>query len=398
MVSAQAAIHLLSASHFTPAGGCPAVPKRPFQKVKELTGLGMLSRTLKAWSLAQPRLIRRAVVMSIDLLLLLFIMALLIRIRMVAGPAFKQPAAATLAALAALPFISVAALYVTGVYQLVTRHIGRKGIWRIGYAQFIALAAWAFLLFLLEWRGDLMPLPRTVVAAYFVYGWIATWMVREFAGWWLRDQPLDRAALKGRARKRVLIYGADEHGVALLQFLQGGGKYDVRGFLAHSRFLHGMKIDGLPVHGLRRLETLLAREKVEEIIISTERLTPERRRRLVRHLVRFPVRVRIVAEPMDFFAGRGGAVDLKDIDVDDLLGRDTARPVPELMRANITGKTVMVTGAGGSIGSEIARRAFSLKPRELILFELSELALYRIEQELADMIRAGGDGDADTPR
>ena len=333
--------------------------------------------------------------MFADLTLLLAIMMLLVWMRKIAGPAFQNPPATTLKALFLLPFFSVAVLYATGFYRLVTRHIGRGGVWHIGYAMLLATMAWALLVFLAAWRGGLVPLPRTVVIAYVFAGWVAIWMLREFASWWLRDLPLDRKAQVGKSRTRVLIYGAGDLGVALLGVLRESARYDVRGFLEQSPSMRGMKVHGLPVHGLQELEELLRGEGVEEIILSTPQLTPSRKRNLVRKLARYPVRLRMVSDPAGFVTDRIGPVDLKDIDIDDLLGRDPVRPLQELMRANISDKSVMITGAGGSIGAQIVRTALACGPRKIVLFELSELALYKIEQELSDILRERGD---DFPR
>ena len=341
----------------------------------------------------QPRRVKRAIVMLADLLLLSGVMALLVPARMVAAPAFDSPSITTLLALAALPFISVAALYATGFYQLVTRHIGRTGAWHAGGALIAAIMAWTLLIFLAEWRTDLITLPRTVVIAYFFAGWMGILMLRDFARWWLRDLPLDRSRLGENGRKRVFIYGAGEPGVGLLELLRENKAYDVRGFLEHDSSLTGMKIHGRhPVHGLHDLGALLERERVEEIIISTPHVAPSDKRRIVRELARYPVRLRIVSEPAEIVTGQARPVDLKEIDINDLLGRDPVRPIPELMRANISGKSVMVTGAGGSIGSEIVRKTFALGPERIILFELSEYALYRIEQEVVDALRDHGAG------
>lgn len=360
--------------------------------------MGALSRGGKAWLMRQSRPVKRAIVMLADLLLLSGIMALLAWGRMVMGPAFASPSASSLLALAVLPFISVAALYFTGFYQLVTRHIGRKGFWHIGGGMLIAIMAWALLIFLTEWRVKLIALPRTVVAAYFFAGWMGILMVRDFARWWLRDLPLDRTQLGETGRKRVFIYGAGEPGVALLELLRESKGYDIRGFLERDSSLQGMKMQGRhPVHGLRDLGALLEREKVEEIIISTPHLGPSDKRRIVRELARYPVRLRIVSEPADIITGHARPVDLKEIDINDLLGRDPVRPIPGLMRANISGKSVMITGAGGSIGSEIVRKVVDQEPEKIVLFELSEYALYRIGQELSDMLRGRGVGPGCVP-
>ena len=342
----------------------------------------------------QPRQVRRGILMLADLLMLSIILALLTRVRMVAAPAFETPDELSLLALALLPPISMAALYLTGFYRLVTRHIGRKGVWHAGGALLAAIMAWALLIFLAEWRTHLITLPRTVIIAYFFSGWMGILLLREFARWWLQDLPLQAVGDRNE-RKRVLIYGAGDAGVALLKLLRETGTHEVRGFLDRDRSLHGMKMLGLfPVYGLHELGSLLEREEIDEIIISRPRLSHATRRRVARELSRFPIRLRVVAEPVDLLAAGTTSPELREMDIHDLLGREPAQPIPELMRANITGKSVMVTGAGGSIGSEIVRKVLSQQPKKVILFDLSEYALYRIEQELLDISCEG----EETPR
>ena len=352
-------------------------------------------RRLRAWLLQLSRPVRRAIVMASDLLVLSGTMAILVWARMVGAPAFESPSTLSLLALAALPVISVIVLYVTGFYAFVTRHIGRKGAWHIGGGLLVAIMTWALLIFLAEWRTGVIDLPRTVVVAYFFAGWLGILMVRELARLWLDDQPLAAIPETGNCRKRVFIYGAGKPGATLLKLLRQSGKYDVRGFLERDPSLHGMKMLGrYPVHDLRDLGVLLKREGVEEIIVSTPRLSRAARRRIVNELAHYPVRLRVVSEPDDILSGNATSVDLKEVDIKDLLGREPVRPIRELLEANVTGKSVMVTGAGGSIGSQIVRQTFALKPRKLVLFELSEYALYKIEQELRDSLDEQGEENA----
>ena len=360
--------------------------KKSFDKLKDITGLGPLSRRLKGWVVEQPRRTKRWLVMGIDLCCLLLVMAVMIYMRSFLAAGFEMPTLHTLTLLFALPFLSVVSMRLLGMYRLVTRHVGRKGLWRTGYSLLVAIMFWSMLVFLAGWRGAPAILPRTVVVSYFVFGWLGILSMRKLAHWWLRDRPLVCSKQVDENKKNVLIYGAGDAGLMLLRTLDESGAYNVIGFFDDDKSLLGMKISGYKVYRFDLFDRLIREEGVREVFIAIPSLSRLQKRKIINRLEPFPVKVRILPELTDIATGRISISDLKNIEIKDLMGRDSVQPIKKLMQQNITGKAVMVTGAGGSIGSEIVRQVFQMNPTRLILFELSEHALYRIEMEMAEKL------------
>ena len=355
-------------------------------KLKSFTRLGPLSRWLKVWIIKQPRHTKRWIVMAIDLLCLLAVMAGLIYMRTIVVPGFEAPAMNTLLLLFTLPVLSVGAFRYLGMYRLVTRHVGSKGLVRIGYSLLSAIMLWSFFIFLADWRESVATLPRTVIVSYFFLGWLVILSLRDVARWWLRDRPLAFVAKGDEFKKKVMIYGAGEAGLMLLSTLNESGHYNVVGFFDDDKSLWSMKISGNKVHRFDQLDQLIKENGVQEVFISIPSLSRLQKRNIINKLEPFPVKVSILPDLADIARGRIQISDLRNIEINDLMGRDPVQPLQGLMQRNIAGKVVLVTGAGGSIGSEIVRQVFELNPSRIVLLELSEHALYQIESELDEKI------------
>ena len=360
--------------------------KNFLDKLKDMTGLGPLSRRLKAWVVEQPRKTRRWIIMAIDFVCLLLVMVGLIYMRSLVAPGFDTPQTQTLVLLLVLPLFSVLAFRILGLYRLVTRHIGQKGLWRISYSLLVAIMAWSFVVFLVDWRGEISILPRSVIVGYFFLGWLVIFSIRGLAYWWMRDRPVVHSKLTDKNKKNVLIYGAGEAGLALLKTLEESGGYRVIGFFDDDKSLWSMKLRGYKVHRFDHFDRLIREDGVSEVFISIPSLSRLQKRKIIKKLEPFPVKVNILPEIADIASGRIQIGDLRNIEINDLMGRDPVQPIKELMHRGITGKAVLITGAGGSIGSEIVRQVFALNPARIVLLELSEYALYQIENELEEKI------------
>ncbi|MFV0295865.1 MAG: polysaccharide biosynthesis protein, partial [Hyphomicrobiaceae bacterium] len=174
--------------------------------------------------------------------------------------------------------------------------------------------------------------------------------------------------------------------VALLEALRHTGDHEVLGFLDDTRNLIGQQISGLKVYRIEKLKRLIERDAVKEVLLALPHRQRRERQAIIHKLAEHPVRVKTMPALEDIASGRVSVTDLKPIDVDDLLARDPVPPDADLLARSIRGKAVMVTGAGGSIGSELTRQVLRNEPRLLVLFEMSEVALYEIETELKDML------------
>lgn len=267
--------------------------------------------------------------------------------------------------------------WMLGVYRPILRYAGRdlfgtlaKGI---GLSLLLVMAAWLLL------RGG--EIPRTV------WGVTALLMLVLIGGsrLLLRDYVTRRFAANV-TRKPVIIYGAGVAGVQLASALRHDPVYLPVAFVDDSRELQHSVMMGLKVHAPCQLPGLVAREQIDAILLAIPSASRYQRRRILDHLTPLPVRLLVMPSMTELASGAKRIDDLRDVDVEDILGRDPVRPQPELLEACIRDKVVMVTGAGGSIGAELCRQIVQLGPRRLILLELSEFALYRVERELREQL------------
>ena len=182
--------------------------------------------------------------------------------------------------------------------------------------------------------------------------------------------------------RKVLIYGAGSSGRQLASAIVGSNEMRVAGFIDDDPTLHSSVLNGRRIHNPARLTRLVEREGVTDILLAMPSATRKRRSEILEALRPLGVSVRTVPGVMDLANGRFEVSSLRELEIEDLLGRDVAAPNQILFARNILGKTVLVTGAGGSIGSELCRQILTAKPAILLLFDINEYALYAINQEL----------------
>lgn len=190
----------------------------------------------------------------------------------------------------------------------------------------------------------------------------------------------------GKGKKCVLIYGAGAAGRQLALALRSSESHKVVGFIDEDKTLENTIIMGLKVKDIARAERLVDKHAVSQILLAVPSASRARRKKILDALVHLPAEVLTVPDMKDIVEGKARIDELKDVAIEDLLGRDSVAPQQALMEANIKDKVVMVTGAGGSIGSELCRQIIRNQPKALILFELSEFGLYQIDRELAGLV------------
>ena len=186
-----------------------------------------------------------------------------------------------------------------------------------------------------------------------------------------------------RDKKKVLIYGAGSAGRQLALALRSSDSHRVMGFVDEDSTLGNTIIMGLKVHGIGSAQALVGRFNINQILLAVPSASRARRKEILNALVHLSAEVLTIPDMKDIVEGKSKIDELKDVAIDDLLGRDPVVPQQALMEANIKAKVVMVTGSGGSIGSELCRQIIRNKPKALVLFELSEFALYQIEREIS---------------
>jgi len=193
------------------------------------------------------------------------------------------------------------------------------------------------------------------------------------------------ATLNGQSAARVAIYGAGDAGARLSSVLLGGPDFEPVAFIDDKKSLQGSSINGLRVYGLDSLPQMVREQQIDRILLAMPSASRRRRPETLSSLEPLGLHVQSLPHLTDLIAGKARIDDLIDVDVADLLGRDSVPPNPRLFSSCIRGKCILVTGAGGSIGSELCRQIMQLSPTRLVLFEMSEIALYTIERELKEI-------------
>jgi FlaA1/EpsC-like NDP-sugar epimerase len=275
-----------------------------------------------------------------------------------------------------ITLFGVVSLSMFGLYRTVTRFIGVRVVGKIVAA--ITLNALAF--GLCEAVTGTWHLPYSAMAIYWAFA------VLFVAGSRAAVQYLCLFGLRTGTRKRIAIYGAGEAGGRLLRFLVGGSEFEVVAFVDDHPALHRSQINGIAVYSPQDLPALVVARRIDRVLLAMPSASRRRRREVLADLEPLGVHVQSLPDLADIIAGTARIDDLRDVDVADLLGRDPVPPHPELIASCIRNKNVLVTGAGGSIGSELCRQIARVGPKRLILCELSELALYNVERELREQL------------
>jgi FlaA1/EpsC-like NDP-sugar epimerase len=216
--------------------------------------------------------------------------------------------------------------------------------------------------------------PDSAYVIYFLIAVLYVWGSRTIA-----RHLLERIA---GPRTRVVIYGAGESGVSLAMALRKNRDFQPVAFVDSDSKHYGNVLEGLEVFPPDMLDALISRFGVSRVLLALPAMPRSRRSEIIKGLLALGVHVQTMPDFSDIVAGRAQVDDVQDVDISDLLGRDPVPPHPDLLAACITGKVVMVTGAGGSIGSQLCRQIIRLGPTRVVLLEMSELALYNIDREL----------------
>ena len=190
-----------------------------------------------------------------------------------------------------------------------------------------------------------------------------------------------------RPKEPVIIYGAGSSGMQLVVALQNGDQYLPVAFVDDSHTMLGSTVHGIRVYSPNSLYELIESFSVRQILLAIPSATHAERKEILNRLEHLPVHVKTVPDLFDMVSGKVDVDQVRDIDIEDLLGRDIVPPNPELLGACINGQSVMVTGAAGSIGSELCRLIININPRRLILLDSFEYGLYEIENELREKLK-----------
>ena len=332
---------------------------------------------LDRWFLSLSRKKIAAILISIDIVLTILALwaAFSLRLGEWYFPPEKQWILFCISPLLAVPiFIRL------GLYHAIIRYIGGHVLWVIFQAVSLYSLVFSFIVF----QTDLGLVPKTVP----ILNWLLLLLIvggsRFIARWLFADAyaKLGGNVAKDCYSKKVIIYGAGNAGVQLASALICAQEFKPVAFIDDDKLLQRQKVNGLRIYAMTSLSYLIERHGVADVLLAIPSATRARRNEIIRLLEPYPVHVKTVPRMTDIAQGKIKFDELQEVDIADLLSRDPIEPDQNLLHANIAQKNIMVTGAGGTIGSELCRQIINLRPAKLILFELNEFALYSIEKEL----------------
>ena len=340
------------------------------------TGLNKLN-ILAEWLLQLPRPIKQLILLLGDYAVSILCLFLALSLRQ---GVFDVNASPFLVSIYAL--VPIVGLYVIGFYRGVTRIFFDTDMRKV-LKLFIAI----LIAFALVYLFDLITsIPRSVplLSLFMLFIWL--WSSRLF----FRDlllglqgktiyQDLDKTSIQ---RDKVIIYGAGSSGTALLETLQDSPRYQVTAFVDDDPRLTGGHILNKKIYSATDIDRLVEDLQVAQVFLAMPSVSRQRRREIINDLTNLSVKIKELPSLQDIAEGKVTVSTMRRVDILDVLDRQTVEPEQILLAKNITDKNVLVTGAGGSIGSELCRQIIKNKPRCLVLYELSEYALYAIHQDL----------------
>jgi len=266
--------------------------------------------------------------------------------------------------------------WLMGLYKTIFRFQGSSIIFTV----FIATFAYALLYFAVISIYGIQGIPRSIGIIQPILLFLAISVTRVSIKFIFLSNYKN-----SKNKTNVLIYGAGSAGRQLLTSFESNSDMKVVGFLDDNTQFHRQKILGQTIYDPMNIEKLINKKSVDLVLLALPSINRQKRNQIINTLNKFKVIVKTLPSVQDIVEGKVSISDIKDLTIDDLLNRDQVQPNSELLSKNISSKAVMVTGAGGSIGSELSRQIIKLKPKKLILVESSEFALYKINEDLKNI-------------
>jgi FlaA1/EpsC-like NDP-sugar epimerase len=266
--------------------------------------------------------------------------------------------------------------WLLGLYRTIFRYSGLS----VMFLVFIALLVYGLIYFLVFGVYGVKGIPRSIGIIQPMLLFFAVVSSRLFVKFIFGDNYLFKD--KSPFLKKVLVYGAGSAGRQLVSALSNSSELKVVGFLDDDDRLHGQILHGQEIYSSLKIADLIKSKEAQLVLLALPSISRSRRNEILKNLSNYSLQVQTLPTIGDIIQGRVSLSDIKDLDVDDILNRDQVLPNNKLLSNNITSKVVVVTGAGGSIGSELSRQIVKQNPEKLLLLELNEFALYKIYEEL----------------
>ena len=267
----------------------------------------------------------------------------------------------------------ISSLILFRLYRSITRYISIETYVKITKASTIGTGLWALIVYNLH-----LPFPRSVFIIFFIFSTSLLFLTRYTARSFLTQQ-------KENAKHAVLIYGTSQEAIEINNILKSSQSILSKGFISNDSDDTKTMIAELPVYTLKDIEKVISKKNIREILITHSDQSKNKLKLIVKELDKHHGIIRKLPNIKDLATGTIKLSQIEKIDIDDLLGRDAVKPNEYLLKACIQNKTVLVTGAGGSIGSELCRQIICLNPKKIILLEQSEYFLYEIDREICDI-------------
>ncbi|WP_417447322.1 polysaccharide biosynthesis protein [Kangiella sp.] len=332
----------------------------------------MLKKLDFIWSL--PRFYKRLISLAVDASFVFFAFFCAYWARLGEFSAFKNNSVWYV--LIGTIVITLLAYIKLGLYRAILRYLTFHAFSAILFGA--ALSALSIAIFAYFFNAFV---PRTVPIIYFPF----LVMLCGGARLLIRGLLIHIPSKKSESES-VLVFGAGSTGRQLALALRQASSYRVKCFVDYDPSLFNTIIQGVPVYNADKVGELIKKYDIEKVLLAIPKASRSERKQVIEQLMPYPVEVLTVPDFNDIVTGKAKVSELQDVAVDDLLGRDVVEPVASLMQANIFGKVVMVTGAGGSIGSELCRQILAQQPSILIVFDVSEYAVYQIDKELNEIL------------
>ncbi|WP_371131414.1 polysaccharide biosynthesis protein [Rhodoferax sp.] len=323
------------------------------------------------------RTVKQLVVLSLDVVLALLATWIAFSLRLDAP---HWPSGAQWWVYALAPVISIPVFVRFGLYRAIFRYTGQAALQATGMAVFIY---GCLLMSVLAWQ-QWPAVPRSLGVLQPLVFLVLIGASRAFARFWLADVNRARAHCEGR----LLIYGAGTAGVQTAAALRMSHQYALLGFVDDDATKAGRSLNGVPVFSPHEVPQVVAKQGVTDILLALPSATRDRRNAILSSLRPLPVHIRTLPGMSDLASGRVTVQDFRELDLEDLLGRDPVPPDTALLARELAAQVVLVTGAGGSIGGELTRQIVLQRPRQLLLLDHNEFGLYSIHQELQGICAA----------
>ena len=297
--------------------------------------------------LASPRSIKRTITVAVDLVAIVFSLWLAFSLRF--SEIYIPPQSQWWIFLLA-PALAIPIFIKFGLYRAIIRYLGMQAIWTVVQATLLYTILFAVIVLISNVHG----VPRTVYGIQALLLLMIAGGTRLIARWWINNiqNGFSHLARTKRLVPPVIIYGAGASGIQLAAALKQSHQYHPVAFIDDAVEFHKQQINGLTVYPFTQLSQVIEKYVVSDLLLAIPSASRSRRSKIIRLLEPYPIHVRTLPSLMDLADGKVKISDIQEVDIADLLGREQVEPMQDLLCANITDKAVMVTGAGGSIGSE----------------------------------------------